>query len=55
VLILGHFHRFGNWKFRNRHILNTGAWFRHATPYYVDMRDGQVLAYKKISTATDSV
>lgn len=49
VVVLGHFHRFGNWRMRHRHILNTGAWFRHASPYYLDMKDAQVLAYKRIS------
>jgi exonuclease SbcD len=53
VMILGHFHRFGNWK-HHRHILNTGAWFRHATPYCVDMRDGQVLAYRKVQLKSPS-
>ncbi len=53
VMILGHFHRFGNWKHR-RHILNTGAWFRHATPYCVDMKDGQVLAYRKVRLKSPS-
>lgn len=48
TVILGHFHRFGNWKCRRRHILNTGAWFRHATPYYTDMIDGKVIAYRKV-------
>lgn len=48
TLILGHFHRFGNWQSAHRHILNTGAWFRHATPYMVDMKDARVLSYTKI-------
>lgn len=54
VLILGHFHRFGNWKSKHRHILNTGAWFRHATPYRVDMQDARVLSYEKISIDRDN-
>lgn len=49
VVIFGHMHRFGNWRFGKRRILNTGAWFRHATPYVVDMRDAQILSYKKVS------
>lgn len=49
IIILGHFHRPGNWQFPKRHIYNTGAWFRHAEPYKVDMRDGQVLSYEKIN------
>ncbi|MBQ2379502.1 MAG: metallophosphoesterase family protein [Akkermansia sp.] len=48
VIILGHFHRFGNQRIGKRHILNCGAWFKHATPYCVDMRDAQVLAYRKL-------
>lgn len=47
VVIFGHMHRFGNWSFGKRRILNTGAWFRHATPYVVDMRDSRVISYKK--------
>lgn len=49
TLILGHFHRSGNWHFGKRHIFNTGAWFRHAVPYVVDMQDGRVCAYGKVS------
>lgn len=48
TVVLGHFHRSGHWQFGNRHIYNTGAWFRHATPYYLDMKDACVIAYKKI-------
>ncbi len=48
TVVLGHFHRFGNWQLRRRHILNTGAWFKHATPYMVDMKDAQVLSYKRV-------
>lgn len=47
-LILGHFHRSGSWRFGNRQIFNCGAWFRHATPYCVDMQDGHLLAYRKL-------
>jgi exonuclease SbcD len=47
VVIFGHLHRFGNWRFGRRRILNTGAWFKHATPYIVDMRDAQVISYEK--------
>lgn len=49
TVILGHFHRFGNWHFGKRHILNCGAWFKHATPYCVDMQDGRFLSYRKIN------
>ena len=47
LLIIGHFHRSGQWKGAGRRILNTGAWFEHATPYAVDMRDGQLLSYRQ--------
>lgn len=47
TLILGHFHRYGHWTYGKRTIFNTGAWFKHATPYAVDMQDGHVIAYKK--------
>ncbi len=45
TLILGHFHRPGHWRYGSRTILNTGAWFRHATPRLVDMQDGKLLFY----------
>lgn len=45
ILILGHFHRSGSWSFSSRRILNTGAWFRHASPYVVDMQDARILRY----------
>ena len=47
TVIFGHMHRFGNWRFGQRRILNTGAWFRHATPYLVDMRDAEIISYRK--------
>lgn len=47
VVIFGHLHRFGNWRFGRRRLLNTGAWFKHATPYVVDMRDAQIISYRK--------
>lgn len=47
ILVLGHFHRSGHWKFGKRHIFNTGAWFRHASPYYLDMKNASVISYKK--------
>lgn len=49
VLILGHFHRSVNRRIGGRHILNCGAWFRHATPYGVDMCDARVLAYRRLT------
>lgn len=54
TLILGHFHRSGHWRFRRRHIYNTGAWFKHATPCYLDMQDAKVLAYGKVADVLPS-
>ncbi len=48
TFILGHFHRYGNWRFGKRAILNTGAWFKHATPYAVDMQDGRVISHTRL-------
>lgn len=48
TIIFGHFHRSGHWRYGERTLLNTGAWFRHATPYYVDMQDGRFIAYNRI-------
>ena len=45
-VIFGHFHRSGRWKYGKRTLLNTGAWFRHATPYVVDMKNAEVISYK---------
>lgn len=48
TVVLGHFHRSGHWKYGNRHIFNTGAWFKHATPCSLLMQDAHVLAYEKL-------
>lgn len=48
TVVLGHFHRPLDARFGKRRILNTGAWFRHATPYAVDMQDGRVTAYRRV-------
>lgn len=48
TLILGHFHRPGCWRYGAHTILNTGAWFRHASPRMVDMQDGKLLFYGPI-------
>lgn len=45
LLIIGHFHRSGRWQYGTRTILNTGAWFEHATPYAADVKDGELLRY----------
>ena len=50
VLITGHFHRSGVWKYPQRPIGNTGAWVTHATPYVLDMRDGQILSYLRYNS-----
>ncbi len=49
IVIFGHMHRSGSWKFGTRQIFNTGAWFRHATPYVIDMRDSRVISYHKLT------
>lgn len=48
VFIFGHFHRSGKWRYGRRTLLNTGAWFEHATPYAVDMQDAHLLRYFKM-------
>lgn len=45
LFIIGHFHRSGRWRYGSRTILNTGAWFEHATPYAVDVQDARLLRY----------
>lgn len=52
LLIFGHFHRSGKWRFGTRTILNTGAWFEHATPYAVDVMDGKLLRYFPLRGST---
>lgn len=47
VVIFGHLHRSGCWKYGSRCHLNTGAWFKHATPYVIDMVDSRVIHYQK--------
>ncbi len=47
VVVLGHFHRSGRWQYGRRTIVNTGAWFRHATPWMADLQDGKLLAYRR--------
>lgn len=48
VLIFGHFHRGLCRRYGQRLICNTGAWFRHASPYYVDLRDGAFVRYRRV-------
>lgn len=50
VVVLGHFHRSGHWHYGQRHIYNTGAWFKHATPFYLDMQDGRVTQYAPVTS-----
>lgn len=45
VLVFGHMHRSGAWRFPDVAVYNTGAWFRHATPYALDMIDAEVVSY----------
>ncbi len=49
VVVLGHFHRSGHWRYGKRHILNTGAWFTHATPWLADLRDGALEDYRRVT------
>jgi exonuclease SbcD len=49
ITIFGHLHRGGHWRFGKRQILNTGAWFRHATPYVVDIADAQLIRYTQLT------
>lgn len=55
TVIFGHLHRGGDWRFGKRRILNTGAWFRHASPYLVDMVDSRVIRYIKITNITQKL
>lgn len=55
LLVFGHFHRSGRWHRGKLTLLNTGAWFEHATPYAVDMKDGQLLRYFSMHHATKHV
>ncbi len=45
TLIFGHFHRAFLRRMENRTLVNTGAWFSHASPYAVDMRDAALIRY----------
>ena len=54
VFIFGHFHRGGKWRYGRRTLLNTGAWFEHATPYAVDMVDARLLRYFKLNATEKS-
>lgn len=47
TIILGHFHLAGHRQYGKRHVFNTGAWFRHASPYFLDMQDARVLRFEK--------
>ncbi len=51
LVVLGHFHRSGQWHYGKRRIVNTGAWFTHATPYLADIIDGQLVDYRRASGA----
>ncbi len=47
LVVLGHFHRSGRWRYGKRTIVNTGAWYKHATPWLADLKDGRLLSYRK--------
>ncbi len=44
-LVFGHFHRCGSWQRGGRHIYCMGAWFHHARPAYLDIKDKKVIRY----------
>ena len=48
TLVLGHFHRSGQWQFPRCRVYNTGAFFKHATPFFLDLQDGRVLHYAPV-------
>ncbi len=48
LVVLGHFHRSGRWSFGTRTIVNTGAWFKHATPWQADLQNGHLVAYRPV-------
>ncbi len=48
VMVFGHFHRSGRWRFGKRRFAVTGAWFRHATPWFADLQDGQMVDYRRV-------
>ncbi len=47
LVVLGHFHRSGRWQYGKRCIVNTGAWYKHATPWLADLQDGRLTDYRK--------
>ncbi len=47
VLVLGHFHRSGHWRFGKRRIVNTGAWYKHASSWVADLREGKLVEYRR--------
>ncbi len=49
-IILGHFHRSGIRHFGKRTVINTGAWFCHATPYFADLADGKLVRYQRFTS-----
>ncbi len=47
-LVFGHVHRTGNWTSRTRHLMSTGAWFKHARAARVDFINGEMTAFTKL-------
>ncbi len=47
-LVFGHVHRTGCWKKKQRTLMTTGAWFKHARAARVDFKDGVLLSYSKL-------
>ena len=49
LFIFGHFHRGLIRRYRNLTLVNTGAWFSHATPYVADVRDARLVRYASLN------
>lgn len=49
VIVFGHCHRLGSWRKGQRQLFTTGAWFKHASPAYLDLLDGEMMGYERPS------
>ncbi len=47
-LVFGHVHRTGKWQHGTRHLLSTGAWFKHAEAARTDFINGEMTAFSKL-------
>lgn len=48
-IIFGHVHRCGKWQKKGRTLITTGAWFKQAYPALVDMKDGEIISYRRFT------